>query len=85
MTRLVGRVSAFAGKDGIIGVRHQSIEAQRSDISKQQEKLAMRTAQIEARLFKQFNTMGALVGQLGQTSSSLAASLASLPGMNSGI
>ncbi|NLY14948.1 MAG: flagellar filament capping protein FliD [Gammaproteobacteria bacterium] len=85
MTRLEGRVSAFAGKDGIIGVRQKSIEAQRSDITKQQEKLAMRTAQIEARLFKQFNTMDALVGQLGQTSSSLAASLASLPGMNSGI
>lgn len=85
MTRLEDRVSAFAGKDGIIGVRQKSIEAQRSDITKQQEKLAMRTAQIEARLFKQFNTMDALVGQLGQTSSSLAASLASLPGMNSGI
>lgn len=84
MTRLEDRVSAFAGKDGIIGTRQKSIEAQRSDITKQQEKLAMRTAQIEARLFKQFNTMDALVGQLGQTSSSLAASLASLPGMGSG-
>lgn len=84
MTRLESRVSAFSGKDGIIGMRQQSIEAQRSDITKQQERLAERTAKIEARLFKQFNTMDALVGQLNQTSSSLAASLAGLPGFGGG-
>ncbi|TDQ36692.1 flagellar filament capping protein FliD [Thiopseudomonas denitrificans] len=84
MTRMESRISAFAGKDGIIGTRQKSIEAQRSDITKQQERLAERSAKIEARLFKQFNTMDALVGQLSQTSSSLAASLASLPGFGSG-
>lgn len=84
MTRLEGRVSSFAGKDGIIGIRQKSIEAQRSDIAKQQERLTARTAQIEARLFKQFNTMDALVGQLAQTSASLAAALSSLPRIGSG-
>lgn len=85
MSRLEGRISAYAGKEGIIGVRQKSLETQRSDITKQQERLTARTAQIEARLFKQFNTMDALVGQLSQTSSSLAAALSSLPGMNSGL
>lgn len=84
MTRLESRISAFAGKEGIIGVRQKSIESQRADITKQQEKLTMRAAQVEARLFKQFNAMDALVGQLTQTSSSLMASLSSLPGFSSG-
>lgn len=80
MTRLEGRIEAFAGKDGIIGIRQKSLEAQRSDITKQKERMNARAEQVEARLFKQFNTMDALVGQLSQTSSNLAASLASLPG-----
>lgn len=84
MTRLESRISAFAGKEGIIGVRQKSIESQRADITKQQEKLTLRAAQVEARLFKQFNAMDALVGQLSQTSSSLMASLSSLPGFSSG-
>ncbi|NLD14556.1 MAG: flagellar filament capping protein FliD [Gammaproteobacteria bacterium] len=84
MTRLENRISAFAGKEGIIGVRQKSIESQRADITKQQEKLTLRAAQVEARLFKQFNAMDALVGQLSQTSSSLMASLSSLPGFSSG-
>lgn len=83
MSRLENRISGFVGKEGIIGTRQKSLESQRADITKQQEKLTLRAAQVEARLFKQFNTMDALVGQLSQTSSSLAASLASLPGMSS--
>lgn len=80
MTRLEGRIEAFAGKEGIIGTRQKSLEAQRSDITKQKERMNARAVQVEARLFKQFNTMDSLVGQLSQTSSNLAATLASLPG-----
>lgn len=83
MSRLDGRISPYAGKDGIIGTRQSSLEATRADIKEQTEKLNMRTAQIEARLFKQFNAMDALVGQLSTTSSSLMQSLASLPGISS--
>lgn len=81
MSRLDGKVSAYAGKDGIIGLRQQSLEASDLDIGKQKERLNMRTAQIEARLLKQFNAMDALVGQLSTTSQSLMQTLASLPGM----
>lgn len=83
MSRMDSRISGFAGKEGIIGTRQQSLNATRSDITKQKEKLTMRADQIEARLLKQFNAMDALVGQLNTTSQQLLQSLGSLPGMNS--
>ena len=82
MSRMDGRISGFTGKDGIIGVRQQSLEATRTDVTKQKERLAMRADQIEARLLKQFNAMDALVGQLNTTSQQLLQSLGSLPNMN---
>src|SRR5699024_7635833 len=82
MSRMDGRISGFTGKDGIIGVRQQSLEATRADVTKQKERLTMRADQIEARLLKQFNAMDALVGQLNTTSQQLLQSLGSLPNMN---
>ena len=83
MTRMDNRIGGYTGKDGIIGSRQQSLDATRSDITKQKEKLTARAGQIEARLLKQFNAMDALVGQLNTTSQQLLQSLGSLPGMNS--
>lgn len=83
MSRMDSRISGFAGKEGIIGTRQQSLNATRSDITKQKEKLTMRADQIEARLLKQFNAMDALVGQLNTTSQQLLQSLGNLPSMNS--
>jgi len=82
ISRLEGKIGAYTGKTGIIGERQKSLEAARADVKNQTDKLTMRTAQIEARLLKQFNAMDALVGQLNSTSSSLMQSLASLPGMS---
>lgn len=83
MSRMDNRIGGYTGKDGIIGSRQQSLDATRSDITKQKEKLTARAGQIEARLLKQFNAMDALVGQLNTTSQQLLQSLGSLPGMNS--
>ncbi len=83
MSRMDNRIGGYTGKDGIIGSRQQSLDATRSDITKQKEKLTVRAGQIEARLLKQFNAMDALVGQLNTTSQQLLQSLGSLPGMNS--
>lgn len=83
MSRMDNRIGGYTGKDGIIGSRQQSLDATRSDITKQKEKLTARADQIEARLLKQFNAMDALVGQLNTTSQQLLQSLGSLPGMNS--
>ncbi len=82
MSRMDNRVAAYTGKDGIIGLRQKSLESTRTDITKQSEKLTVRAAQIEARLFKQFNAMDALVGQLNSTSDQLLQSLGNLPGMS---
>lgn len=82
MSRMDGRISGFTGKDGIIGVRQQSLEATRTDVTKQKERLTARADQIEARLLKQFNAMDALVGQLNTTSQQLLQSLGNLPGMS---
>lgn len=82
MSRMEQRIDAYTGKDGIIGSRQKSLEATRADILKQNEKLSLRATQVEARLFKQFNAMDALVGQLNSTSDRLLQSLASLPGMS---
>lgn len=81
MTRMDSRIDGFTGKDGIIGIRQKGLEATRSDVKVQTEKLTLRAAQIEARLFKQFNAMDALVGQLNTTSDRLTQSLGSLPGV----
>lgn len=81
MTRMDSKISGFTGKEGIIGVRQKGLEATRSDVKVQTEKLTMRAAQIEARLFKQFNAMDALVGQLNSTSQQILQSLGNLPGV----
>lgn len=81
MSRMDSRISGYTGKDGIIGSRQKSLEATRSDIKQQTEKLTLRATQVEARLFKQFNAMDALVGQLNSTGQQILQSLGSLPGV----
>ncbi len=49
MSRMDNRIGGYTGKDGIIGSRQQSLDATRSDITKQKEKLTVRAGQIEAR------------------------------------
>ncbi len=82
MSRMDNRIAGYTGKEGIIGSRQKSLEATRTDIKQQTEKLTMRATQIEARLFKQFNAMDALVGQLNSTSQQILQSLGNLPGVS---
>lgn len=81
MSRMDNRISGYTGKDGIIGSRQKSLETTLSGIEDQTAKLKLRSVQVEARLFKQFNAMDALVGQLNSTSQQLLQSLGNLPGM----
>jgi len=48
-------------------------------IDDQKEALTRRITSLQERLYKQFNAMDLLVGQLSNTSSSLLASLENLP------
>lgn len=80
MTRMDKRISSYVETGGVLEQRIKGLTTTTSTIDKQRETLARRTGDIEARLFKQFNAMDALVGQLNNTSASLLQSLENLPG-----
>lgn len=82
MTRMDKRISAYTGENGIISVRQKSLDATRTDVKEQRIKLEARATQIEARLFKQFYAMDALVGQLSTTGNQISQMLGNLPGVS---
>ena len=58
-----------------------SLQSTLKSVDSQKATLELRVAQVQARLFKQFNAMDALVGQLTNTSDRLAQALNNLPGV----
>ena len=82
MTRMDKRISSYTGENGIISVRQKSLDATRTDVKEQRAKLEIRATQIEARLFKQYYAMDALVGQLSTTGSQISQMLGNLPGVS---
>ena len=80
MTRMDKRISGYVETGGVLEQRIKGLSTTTSSIDKERETLTLRIGQIEARLFKQFNAMDALVGQLNNTSQSLLQSLDNLPG-----
>ena len=81
MTRMDKRISGYVETGGVLEQRIKGLTTTTANIDKQRESLIMRSAQIESRLFKQFNAMDALVSQLNSTSDRLAQALGSLPGV----
>lgn len=81
MTRLNKRVDGFNESGGILAQRVSGLEATKSDIKTQREKLALRVESMSTRLYSQFNAMDTLVAQLSNTSSWLENTLSSLPGV----
>lgn len=82
MTRMDQRIGTYVEAGGVLEQRIKSLTTTTSSIASQREVLMRRTEQIEARLFKQFNAMDALVGQLSSTSQSIMQSLNNLPGVS---
>jgi flagellar hook-associated protein 2 len=80
MGRLAEAVKPFNSFGGLIDQRQKGLESTRSDITKQRAALDVRIAQVQERLYKQYNAMDQLVGQLRKTSEGLTSQLASLPG-----
>lgn len=80
MSRLDQRINGYVQTNGVLDQRMKGLRETTKTIDTQRETLMRRSEQIEARLFKQFNAMDALVGQLTQTSDRLAQSLNNLPG-----
>ena len=81
MSRLNNRVDGFNQTGGILAQRVSGLEATKSDITAQREKLTLRIESMTARLYSQFNAMDSMVAQLSNTSSWLESTLSSLPGV----
>lgn len=81
MGRLADVVKPFNSSDGLLDQRQKGLQSTLSGITKQREALDLRMAQVQERLYRQYNAMDQLVGQLRKTSENLTSQLASLPGL----
>lgn len=77
--RLDAKLKPYTETGGILEQRNKTMTETISKIDKQKEDLDRRITSLQERLYKQFNAMDTLVGQLANTSSSLLASLENLP------
>jgi flagellar hook-associated protein 2 len=77
--RLFGVVDQFLGVDGMLETRTAGLNGQIESYNEQRDRLSERLAALETRLFKQFNALDALLGQLAATSNYLTEQLANLP------
>ena len=78
-SRLDEKLKPYTETGGILEQRNKSMTETISKIDKQKEDLDRRITSLQERLYKQFNAMDLLVGQLSNTSNSLIASLENLP------
>jgi flagellar hook-associated protein 2 len=79
-TRLYGMVDGFLQTGGIIETRTEGLNNTIDDFSEQRDALGERLASLESRLFRQFNALDSLVGELSLTSTFLSQQLDNLPG-----
>ncbi|AHL75193.1 branched-chain alpha-keto acid dehydrogenase subunit E2 [Stutzerimonas stutzeri] len=78
-SRLDAKLKPYTETGGILEQRNKAMTETISKIDVQKEDLDRRITSLQERLYKQFNAMDLLVGQLSNTSSSLIASLENLP------
>ncbi|MDH4554446.1 A-type flagellar hook-associated protein 2 [Pseudomonas sp. BN417] len=81
MSRLDKQVDGYVQTGGILQQRMDGLQNTLKSVDKQKEAQELRITQLQERLYKQFNAMDSLVGQLTQTSDRLTQALASLPGV----
>jgi flagellar hook-associated protein 2 len=80
-TKLDGYLDSYVGTGSIIDSRDSSLDSNLERLNDQREVFARKMASFEARLFKQYNYMDLIVGQLSTQSSDLQSRLDSLPGL----
>ena len=78
-SRLDAKLKPYTETGGILEQRNKAMTETITKIDDQREALTRRITSLQERLYKQFNAMDLLVGQLSNTSSSLLASLENLP------
>lgn len=79
--RLAGKLTAYTEGNGILEQRTESLQSTLNKVDKQKTELTTRMTALSERLYKQFNAMDALVGQLKSTSDNLASLFDSMPGV----
>jgi len=83
-TRLLDIVDSFAGTDGVIQAREESINGVFERITDERIALDLRVEKLQSRLVQQFSAMDRIVAQFNATSSFITQQFANLPGFNSG-
>lgn len=78
--RLSNNLKAYTDGDGILEQRTDSLQATLDKVDKQKAELTTRMTALSERLYKQFNAMDKLVGQLTNTSDSLTSLFENMPG-----
>jgi flagellar hook-associated protein 2 len=79
--RLAGKLAAYTEGNGILEQRTESLQSTLNKVDKQKTELTTRMAALSERLYKQFNAMDKLVGQLKSTSDNLTSLFDSMPGV----
>jgi flagellar hook-associated protein 2 len=79
--RLGGKLKVYTDGAGILEQRTATLQSTLDKVDKQKAELNTRMASLSERLYKQFNAMDALVGQLQRTSDSLTSLFDNMPGM----
>lgn len=77
--RLKKQLDPYSSTGGILESRTKVLNETISKVDTQQAELDRRMTTLQARLYKQYNAMDSLLGQLNNTSSSLLASLDAMP------
>lgn len=80
-SRLDTLVDSYVKTGGMIDSRNNALTGDKQRLEDQRESFTRKMDLLEARLFKQFNAMDLVVGQLNQQSSGLVERLNSLPGV----
>ncbi len=81
MPKLDKILDSYIGTGGIIDGRDNSLDGQIDRIKDQRAEHTRKMAALEARLYKQYNAMDAVVGNLNRQSADLKSRLDALPGL----
>ena len=74
-------IEGYVKSNGLIDSRNNAYTSDKARLEDQREAFSLKMEQLQARLFKQFNAMDLVVGQLNQQAGGIISGLNSLPGV----
>lgn len=81
VAKMTGYLDAYTETGGVIDSRDSALDGRLDRLNSDRESFALKMSALEARLYKQYNQMDLIVGQLTSQSADLQARLDSLPGV----